>query len=90
VQSTHAIADFAHQHPDAFLEWKGDSNSIICLSVESEEKLLKLFDRYSQVTPASKFFEPDVDQWTSVCLLGTPEVRKKLSHLSLSLKNLQS
>jgi hypothetical protein len=90
VQSTHAIADFAHQYPDAFQQWKGDSNSIICLSVESEKKLLKLFDRYSQVTPASKFFEPDVDQWTSICLLGTPEVRKKLSHLSLSLKNLQS
>lgn len=33
------------------------------------------------------FFEPDVDQFTSVCLYGTPQIRKSLSHLPLALKN---
>ena len=81
VQKNLSINDFAFH--DSLLD-------IMHVTKNQEEKLLKLFDRYSQVTPASKFFEPDVDQWTSICLLGTPEVRKKLSHLSLSLKNLQS
>jgi len=87
VQSTHAVADFAEQHHEAFRAWKAESNSIICLSTPSEEALLKLYEKYQDVTPVSKFYEPDVDQWTSICMLGTPQVRKKLSHLSLSLKN---
>jgi len=33
-----------------------------------------------------KFFEPDVDEFTSICLYGTPEIRKKLSHLPLIMK----
>lgn len=87
VQSTHSIADFAYQHPEAFKKWKEDSNSIICLSADSEEHLLRLHDKFSTRTEASLFFEPDVDEYTSVCLFGTPEIRKRLSHLSLSLKN---
>lgn len=87
VQSTHAIADFADQFPKEFREWKKDSNSIICLSTPNQESLDKLYSKYQDVTPSVKFFEPDVDEFTSICVLGTPEVRKKLSHLSLSLKN---
>ena len=90
VQSTHSVADFAAEHPEAFKEWKNDSNSIICLYVASEQSLLKLYEKFKQVTPASAFFEPDVNEWTSICLLGTPNIRKKLSHLPLSLKNTKS
>ena len=87
VQSTHSIADFAYEHPEVFKKWKEESNSIICLSCKSEAQLLKLYEKYSQLTPAVKFFEPDVDQWTSICLYGTPQIRKSLSHLPLALKN---
>lgn len=86
VQSTHSVADFAAEHPEAFSQWKTDSNSIICLSVASEEQLLKIYEKLKSVTPSSAFFEPDVDEWTSICILGTPQIRKKLSHLPLTLK----
>lgn len=88
VQSLHSSAEFFHEHPDVFKQWKEESNSIICLSAKSEEHLLKLYDKYSKLTPTSKFFEPDVDEWTSICLYGTPKIRKSLSHLPLTLKNL--
>lgn len=87
VQSTHSIADFAFEFPEEFRKWKTESNSIICLQVKDEKDLLKLFDKYSSRTQAVKFFEPDVDQYTSICLYGTPEIRKKLAHLPLALKN---
>ncbi len=87
VQTAHSIADFAYQHPNHFNEWKEKSNSIISLSVDSEEKLIKYYDKLSNITPCSIFFEPDVNQYTSICVYGKPEVRKKLSHLPLSLKN---
>jgi peptidyl-tRNA hydrolase len=86
VQSTHSIADFAYEHPEIFGKWKEESNSIICLSAKSQEHLLKLYEKFSRVTQATIFFEPDVDEYTSLCLYGTPEIRKALSHLPLSLK----
>ena len=90
VQSTHSIADFAHEYPEFFGTWKEESNSIICLSAKNQEHLLQLFEKFSKLTPTVKFFEPDVDEWTSICLYGTPEIRKKLSHLPLSLKKLST
>ena len=87
VQTAHSVADFAYEHPEVFKKWKEDSNSIICLSCKSEPHLLKLYEKYHSSTPASKFFEPDIDEWTSICLYGTPEIRKSLSHLPLALKN---
>ena len=86
VQSCHSIADFAYEHPDFFKQWKQDSNSIICLAAKDEATLLKLYDKYSKLTPAVKFFEPDVDAYTSICLYGTEKIRRSLSHLPLVLK----
>lgn len=86
VQSTHSIADFAHQFPDVFSKWKEESNSIICLSIKSQEKLLNLYEKYNYLTSVVKFFEPDIDEYTSICLYGTPDIRKNLSSLPLSLK----
>jgi hypothetical protein len=86
VQSAHAIADFAYEFPTKFKEWKEDTNSIVCLSVKDEEGLLKLFEKLSKKTSCSKFYEPDVDAYTAICVYGTPEIRRSLSHLPLVLK----
>lgn len=86
VQSNHSIADFAFEHSETFKKWKEESNSIICLSAKSEQHLLKLFEKYSQLTPTVKFFEPDVNEFTSICLYADPKIRKSLSHLPLTLK----
>lgn len=85
VQSTHSIADFSAEHPHKFNQWKNESNSIICLSVPNEESLLKLYDKFNDRTELSLFFEPDIISYTSLCLYGTPHIRRKLSYLSLSL-----
>lgn len=85
VQSAHAIAEFAYEHPETFLKWKKDTNSIICLSVKDEEYLLKLYEKFSNKTPSSSFYEPDVDAFTAICVYGTSEIRKSLSHLPLVL-----
>ena len=87
VQSTHSIADFAFEFPETFSKWKSESNSIICLSVKNEFELQKLYHKYKDLTESVMFFEPDVNQFTSLCLYGTPKIRKSLSHLPLALKN---
>lgn len=87
VQSTHAVADFAAEYPETFLKWKEESNSIICLGVPTIEDLLRIYNYYRDLTPSTIFFEPDINQVTSIALYGTPDIRKKLSSLPLILKN---
>lgn len=89
MQSTHSIADFAYEHPEQFKAWKEESNSIICLSARNEEHLLQLREKFSLLTQTSLFFEPDVDEFTSMCMYGTPATRRKLSSLPLCLKEVK-
>ena len=91
VQSGHAIAEFAEQFPDKFAEWKQQSNYLISLSVDNEEKLQRLFyklqDNGANVVA---FTEPDIDdQLTSICYYGTPEMRKHTQNLDLALSELK-
>lgn len=88
VQTAHAIADFAHDHPDQFRQWKQESNSIITLSIKDEQSLIELYERLKKYTPyITSFREPDIqDQMTAICVYGTPEIRKMLSNLPLALK----
>jgi hypothetical protein len=69
------------------MKWKLESNSIICLSVKDELELKKIHQKFKDLTPIVIFYEPDVDEMTSLCLYGTPDIRKKLRSLSLLLKN---
>ena len=86
-QTAHALADFAYEFPHEFREWKATSNSLVCLSCKNQEELIKLYKKFSLLTPTIKFYEPDVDEWTSLCLYGTKPIRKKLSNYPLALKN---
>lgn len=83
-QSCHSIADFQHAFPNAAKDWKETSNSIILLSIDSEEKLDKLYEKLSLLTDVVKFYEPDLnDELTSIALYASPQVRKRLSNLPL-------
>ena len=83
-QSTHSVADFAHEFPQQFKEWKTKSNSIICLQVNNEKELNDLYLKLSKLTSVTKFYEPDLnDELTSICLYADKDVRKKVSYLPL-------
>jgi len=87
VQTAHAIADFAFENLSTFQKWKDESNSIVSLSVPSEDHLRKIYDDLKDISILTYFSEPDInDQWTSLCIYGCPNIRKKLSYLPLSLK----
>jgi hypothetical protein len=89
VQSCHSIADFAAQHTSKFIHWKHTSNSIITLDTDDEHSLLKLYEKFNNKTEVALFYEPDINAYTSMCLYGTSNIRKKLSYLPLSLKQLK-
>lgn len=83
VQSCHSVADFASDHPELFLKWKRESNSIICLGVRDENELKDLYQKLKFDTASTIFWEPDVSAYTSICLYGSPEIRRKLKYLTL-------
>lgn len=88
VQLCHSIADFIFEHPQLAQQWKNKSNSIITLSVKTLSDLEKLSKKLrSKGFAITDFYEPDIDdELTSFCVYGTPEVRKMLSYLPLTLK----
>ncbi|MFA5207322.1 MAG: hypothetical protein WC428_01580 [Candidatus Paceibacterota bacterium] len=88
VQTAHSVAEFAHQYPDQFNDWKQNSNYIISLSVDNEEKLQRLFYKLQDNgADVVAFTEPDInDQLTSICYYGTPEMRKLTDKLDLALE----
>jgi hypothetical protein len=87
AQTGHAIAEFAYTFPNQFLDWKRESNYLISLSVDNEEKLQRLFYKLQDNgADVVAFTEPDIqDQLTSICYYGTPEMRKITQNLDLAL-----
>ena len=89
AQSGHAIAEFSNKFSNMFNCWHNNSNYLIVLEIDNEEKLQRLFyklqDNGANVVA---FTEPDIqDQLTSICYYGTPELRKLTEKLDLALEN---
>lgn len=89
VQTGHAIAEFAHKHPAKFHDWMQNSQYLVSLSTDNEDKLKDIFDKLKYFgADVVSFSEPDIDnQWTAICFYGTPELRKHTQKLQLALNN---
>ena len=68
------------------------SEYLVSLSIESEDKLQKLYNKLQDNgADVVAFTEPDIgDQLTAICYYGTPEMRKHTQELELALKKLKS
>ena len=85
-QTSHAVAQFSHEHPETFKDWFKDSQYLISLQVSSEDELLKTFGEIKKLFPETVidlFFEPDVDEHTSLCLYANEEVMEYLQKFQL-------
>lgn len=91
AQSTHATADIVYQlafnNPELLHEWKRVSNSVVNLSVKDINELESIYNKFKNEVIIVKFFEPDVDEYTSIGFILNKEHRKRLSHLPLSLRD---
>jgi peptidyl-tRNA hydrolase len=87
VQSAHSVADFAVQHPTIFKDWHQQSNSLICLATKDLSELQNLIDKCKNKNiKFVEFYEPDVNQLTSICLEPTEQSRKITGSLKLAGK----
>ena len=87
AQSIHAVTEFAHKFPDQFQDWITNSQYVVALSTDNEEKLKELYKKLEWFgANVVKFHEPDMsNQLTSIAFYGTPEIMKITKHLKLAL-----
>lgn len=88
VQAAHAAVDFQHQHPQLAKEWNTNSNYLIILAVENEEKLKKYIQKFQKAKLCHVVFkEPDIgNEITALCVQPSEMSRKLTCHLPLDLK----
>lgn len=92
MQTAHSVAKFAHQFPNRFNDWMRDSEYLVSLSINNEEKLQRLFYKLQDNgADVVGFTEPDIgDQLTAICYYGTPELMKITNKLDLALQTVES
>jgi hypothetical protein len=81
------VANFADQQPEAFRAWKRESNSIICLAADDEERLKREYARAVKLLGArvAFFTEPDIDdEWTAIAFYADAQTRRKFKHLGVA------
>lgn len=90
VQSAHAAIDFILKYPEIASEWHKDSNYLVLVSVESEDKLRKLLDKAQlRDIKTLEFTEPDIgNQLTAIALEPSLQTQKLISNLPLTLKTI--
>lgn len=88
TQSAHAGIDFQHQHPQIAKDWNENSNYLIILSVENEEKLKQYIYKFQKHNLCHTIFrEPDIDnEITAVCVEPGERSQKLTSNILLALK----
>lgn len=87
MQSTHAVVQYGKEYPESFHTWYEQSNYLGSLSVKNEEELLSLLDKCrSNGLKTSAFYEPDVNQITSIAIEPCELARKLVSSIPRALK----
>ena len=88
AQTLHAGLQFSLDNFQQLQKWNKETQSVVCLSIENEDKLKALTSTLKGMdVMMSEFYEPDIDnQLTSVAFYAPYEIRKKISSLPLALK----
>lgn len=86
AQACHALREFAAEHPEIEARWFRESNNIVILQIESEERLLALVARAEATgTPYAAFREPDLGNALTALSIG-PSGHRLVSSLPLALR----
>jgi len=90
AQTCHALSEFEHHFGKQYKEWYNDSNYIVCLEIENEEKLNALLNKAKELDiKVAPFYEPDLDnQLTAVTFEPGDSSKRLLRKLPLALRGL--
>lgn len=79
VQSAHAAINFTFEHPDRAGPWWKDSNYLVLLEVENEDKLKDLIYKLNELNLRHAIFkEPDLDNKITAVAIEPSELTQKI------------
>jgi peptidyl-tRNA hydrolase len=79
LQAAHAAIDFQHQHPEISKIWNKNSNYLIFLSVENENKLTKYLEKFNHFNLKTTVFrEPDIGNEITAIAVEPHELSLKI------------
>ena len=79
AQSCHATFSFSQDHPEVTKQWINNSNYIVVLEIENEEKLSDLLNRAQKLNIiTSQFREPDLNNSITAIVLSPGDLSKQL------------
>lgn len=74
AQSIHSAVEYALNYTGQMAEWNFDSNYVLVLGTDNESTLEQFVLKLDLITPDYRvFYEPDIDQETSVTFLSSDE-----------------
>lgn len=90
AQVAHAAFQFAYEHRPLAAQWLQESNFLIILSEENEERLIAFGKWIEQNNiPVTWFTEPDInDQVTAIALAPSPRTVELCKTLPLAMREL--
>lgn len=90
AQTCHALSEFEACYTKEYDKWYTDSNYIVCLEIDNEDKLKALLDEAKQLgIKVAPFHEPDLDnQLTAVTFEPGDSSKRLLRKLPLALRGL--
>ena len=78
-------AEFAAEFPEEFLDWKNNGNYMICLVVEDNAKLIKLYEELAaRGVNVSNMYETDINEDTAIAFIQTQDTRELTKDLQLA------
>lgn len=99
VQAAHALAEFGIRYPGTFSRWHAESNTLVMLTVEDKDKLVKLWSKANMlaeraarrdffVFPVGAMFqEPDRNnEPTAIAFAPSGEFERLCRNLPLALQ----
>lgn len=90
AQVAHAAFQFAYEHRPLAAQWLQESNFVVILSEENEERLIAFGKWIEQNNiPVTWFTEPDInDQVTAIALAPSPRTVELCQTLPLAMREL--
>ena len=91
AQAGHALTDLILKYPEQARDWRDNSNFLIILSVENEEKILALVKELDRTEMAwTEFREPDINnELTALAVLPNRYTEKFFRNLPLALREVK-
>lgn len=88
AQTVHVVAEYTMMNPELIKEWYTRNNYVLSLSVKNKEELTEFATQLHKLgVKFNIFYEPDINEMTSVAFISTDETDIVTKNMPLAGKS---